>query len=1401
MYTPSSTYRIQFNKDFTFKNLLEQLPYLKSLGVGAIYASPVFAAVPGSNHGYDVTDASVFNPEIGTSEEFEEISRILKSENIGWIQDIVPNHMAFHPDNHWLMDVLEKGKQSAYAHYFDIDWEHPNFTGRLMVPVLGKKLEQAVSDGEIKLCWNNGGFFISYYDFHIPISGDSFHNLLDKYKNLEESFYVGQGIAKNEFKAESAFSGFGWSNSRERFQAIYETDNSFETLVENICKDVNNDKAQLRDLLNEQHYTLTHWQDVEDHLNYRRFFTINGLISLSMERNEVFEDYHQFIHEKVKEGKFQGLRIDHIDGLKAPSLYFEKLRAKMGEDVFIVVEKILEHHEELEKDWPIQGSSGYDFLAIVNNLFTNQSNYSSLSEFYKTFADIKQDPEELIHEKKKMILHQSFRGDWDNICQMIEQSGLVTFNDEVTPATIREAVGEFLICCPVYKLYSYQFPLTPEDETWVKEIIDKALEKSPYLKASLNALENIFTGKLADTSSQKDAALSIFLKCMQYSGPLMAKGVEDTSMYIWSAFIAHNEVGDAISASGISAEEFHRRMIDRKNHYPMSINATATHDTKRGEDARARLNVLSDLADEWMALAKQWAIHNKALKTIINEKPVPDSNEEYFIYQTIIGMLPADAAPDKTLLNRLEAYFQKSLREAKIHSNWNKPNEDYENAVNSFVRKLLSSDYPFRNQALTFVKLINSWGIINSLSQVVLKCTCPGIPDFYQGTELWDFSLVDPDNRRAVDYTHSKTLLSEIISQEKEKKTDYFSSLLKNKEDGRLKLWMTHKMMLERAAHPDLFIHADYIPLDVIGDARENILAFARTKSNIWYITVIPLHPAVLPQVKNNNTVNWGNTHIVLPAYAPRDWRIVWNNQHINHGNEIIVGHILQTDCPAVLKGVIPDTDRGSGILMHISSLPGRYGTGDLGEEAYKFVDFLQKAGQKYWQILPCTPVGGYFSPYSSTSAFAGNTNFIDPVFLYKKHLIEKLPEAIMESSTADFILASQIRTTLIGEAFRSYIKQNSPLLKARFERFCHTESYWLNDYALYSIFKDKFENRAWNEWTEEIRTRNEKSMTHYTEHYAADITRIKFGQFLFSWQFSKLKRYANARGIKIIGDMPIYVSYDSADVWANPALFDLDEDMKMRTVAGVPPDYFSENGQLWNMPIYNWDVLQKSSFIWWKNRIRKNLELCDLLRFDHFRAFASYWEVPAGETTAKNGQWVQGPGELFFSEMKKEFPHMPFIAEDLGDIDEDVYHLRDKFALPGMRVLQFAFGDNMPSSVHTPHMHSFNSVVYTGTHDNNTLKGWYKNEVSKAYKKQFKAYFNKKIDSSNISEEFIRSVYSSVARIAIVPMQDILNLDETARFNTPSQASGNWTWKLKSTDIKEEHSAVLKELVWVYGR
>ncbi|MBN1951878.1 MAG: 4-alpha-glucanotransferase [Bacteroidales bacterium] len=496
--------------------------------------------------------------------------------------------------------------------------------------------------------------------------------------------------------------------------------------------------------------------------------------------------------------------------------------------------------------------------------------------------------------------------------------------------------------------------------------------------------------------------------------------------------------------------------------------------------------------------------------------------------------------------------------------------------------------------------------------------------------------------------------------------------------------------------------------------------------------------------------------------------------------------------------------DRSAGILLHISSLPGRFSCGDFGPEAYKFARRLAQAGQKIWQILPLNPLDSSkgFSPYSPLSAFAGNTLLISPETLAETHYIEKIREkdSSKDGAFVDYNKALKQKEKYLREAFTSFEKKASLKTRTRFEIFCESEAHWLNDFALYISIRNKL-NTPWYAWPEKLRNRDPEAMMLEKKELVTEIRQEKFYQFLFSEQWHALKSYCHQQGIKIVGDIPIYTSHDSADVWANPEFFKLAADKSIGKSAGVPPDYFNANGQLWNMPVYDWKALEKTDFSWWIERLRKNLELYDIVRLDHFRGFSSYWEVDGNAENAIKGKWIKGPAEKFLDLVQDVFPEMPFIAEDLGDVDQPVFDLRDRYGLPGMRILQFAFEGDMPRSIFIPHNYTVNSIVYTGTHDNNTVKGWFNKELSKRGRKNASRYLARKLSPKNCHSQLIREAYRSVARLAIIPMQDVLGLGGKYRMNFPSTESGNWLWRMRRKEFKKKEVSKLKELCELFNR
>lgn len=1318
MFDPVSTYRIQFHKDFTFADFEQALPYLQKLGVRTIYASPIFKAVPGSIHGYDVTDPHEVNPEIGSLAQLRNISSRLQSMGMGWIQDIVPNHMAFHADNKWLMDVLKKGRNSKYAGYFDIDWSHPAFEGKFMVPILGKTLDETIALKELCVVTEGGRLKLKYFDTLLPLS-------------IEGENY---DIAS-----------------------------------------LNNDPFVLRELLDKQNYQLCHWQDTDTRINYRRFFTINGLISLNMQDDDVFRDYHSLIRELCEQNVFQGLRVDHVDGLADPEKYLDALREMLGPDKYIVVEKILERDEQLPTGWPIAGTTGYDFLADVNGLLSNNKGLKKLKKFYGDLSGSKRSYRDQLLDKKALIVDRHMQGDLDNLCRLFYSLDLVEEKTlkHFTPGDLKDVLRSFLVLCPVYAYYGNKLPLTPSEVKDISAIFEKIKKKDPKLTPLAKAIEAIFLSKHGDASEDYNArAIKFYQRCMQFTGPLMAKGGEDTAMYTYNSFIGHNDVGDTPGNKGLDIKDFHEKMLLRRENWPNALNATATHDTKRGEDARARLNVLTDLHEEWKETVKHWMRLNSSLK----QNGAPDINDEYFIYQAMLASHPVPGEQDDSFKKRFKAYILKALREAKTHSDWAKPNEEYESAVDSFIERLFEESTEFNREFRAFHEKIVDAGIINSLVQLVLKFSCPGVPDTYQGNELWDLSMVDPDNRRPVDYELRSGLLKESDSD-----ID-LTKLWDQRYSGQIKLWFTSQLLSLRCKASKAFTGGDYQPLKVSGKYKQHLIAFARMHTEQRYLIVLPLNIAQIAKEQECEVVeiDWKDTMVEIADNLPMQWTNMLTGGVLKTA-KISVKDIFKELPIAILEA--SGNGRSAGVLMPVFSLESKFGVGDFGPGLASFADFLQRSGQRYWQLLPLTPVNkeSAYSPYNSVSSMAGNILYISPEQLVAEGLLEEeqlKPFYLPHHEHVDYRLAKKNKRAICDIAYDNFCKGGKTKFAYAFKEFCKAEAHWLNDYALYVLLREEFGGKPWTEWPEPYKKRHENTLQQYRGKKEETINKVKWVQFMIAEQWRKARNYCNNKGIKIFGDLPFYVSYDSVDVWAHPELFCLDESGIMVGIAGVPPDYFSKTGQLWNMPTYNWKVMKDNNYEWWLRRLKKNLEMFDVLRLDHFRAFEAYWQVPAGEATAINGEWLKGPGMDFFNTVKEELG-LPFIAEDLGDHMDDVYRLREEIGLPGMKVLQFAWGENSAVSVDAPHNYPLNCVVYTGTHDNNTSLGWYKEEMGQQDCKRLEQYTGSSTSEKNIGPVMSRLAYASVANIAMLPIQDILGLDSDSRINIPGTATHNWRWRM----------------------
>ncbi|GAB3018063.1 malto-oligosyltrehalose synthase [Spirosoma pulveris] len=892
MKNPVSTYRIQFHKDFTFRDFEQIIPYLDQLGVRTLYASPIFEAVPGSLHGYDSVNPQRINPEIGTEAELQAISQQLSQRGMSWIQDIVPNHMAFDPHNLWLMDVLEKGQLSPYATFFDIDWQSPVHQGRLMVPFLGSPLDEVIDRNELTVDYREGKFVITYFDTSYPLHlrvyspilqaggaaiPDAVQALIDQLSLLEQ-FSDTDAYAHLSDTCQLTLAGLMAKNDKEAF-------------VRSCLRVVNENPSLIKQIVDWQDYRLCYHGETDQQINYRRFFTVNALICLNIQDPAVFDAVHQLPKALLDAGVFHGLRVDHIDGLQDPKRYLQRLRQLAGPEAYIVVEKILQNDEELPADWPVQGATGYAYLSMVNNLFTRTESEASFTRFYHALLGEKMAVRAELHDKKAYILYQHMNGELDNLYALFLDSNLLdtSVRASVPEDSLKTAIGEFLIQCPVYRYYGNQMPLSEEETTAVRTIFSRIRKHKPELAPAVGLLdEALLQNPPSAPADYQQRALRFYQRCMQFTGPLMAKGVEDTLMYTYTRFIGHDEVGDSPAYFGLTVEAFHQKMLDRQRQWPLALNATSTHDTKRGEDVRSRLNVLTDLTDEWIAAVQEWQQLNKALKSADTgsdtTSEAPDTNDEYFIYQTLVGAYPMPGNDSAALTSeeadfpdRLTEYLQKALREAKRNSTYDAPNEAYETATQTFAVELLDRNRPFWASFRQFHQRVADFGIINSLAQLVLKCMTSGVPDIYQGCEGWDLSLVDPDNRRPVDFVSRQQALSELL---KDASDTHWADLWASRYDARIKLWLAHTLLTERNRHPDLFALGEYLPLAVEGRYKRHVLAFARRQGEVWYVVAVPLGLARLCSAESTDVfgLDWQDTRISLPAEAPS----VWQHQLVN---------------------------------------------------------------------------------------------------------------------------------------------------------------------------------------------------------------------------------------------------------------------------------------------------------------------------------------------------------------------------------------------------------------------------------------------------------------------------------------------------------------------------------------
>ncbi len=876
MHIPASTYRVQLHKGFTFKHLLEIIDYLNELGITTIYAAPILRSTKGSLHGYDVTDPHNIDTEIGSIDDLRSISRKLKQKGMSWLQDIVPNHMAFDTANFRLMDVLERGPDSTYYNYFDINWDHPSpaLHQKLLVPFLGNDLKQCVQEKQIQLFFSDNGFQIRYFDTNYPLSIRAYGYLFsvvnsDNLRNIQIEW---RNVFHHPASRESCAV---WRNRKLKWiQSLTSKDRN---TMDEIVLTINSDSDMLMNLLDRQFYTLAHWKLTEREINYRRFFTINQLICLRMEDEAVFNEYHQFLHELFKEGLIQGVRIDHIDGLKDPAAYVQNLRALFGGSCYIIAEKILEAKETIPERWPLQGTSGYEFLAYVNRLLTDKKGARKLKEFYRTLVPELPAYKKLVIQNKRLILENYMGGEWDNLVEYFLK--LQLYEENVDREKIKNALGLFMISLPVYRIYPDKLPLEGDDLRIIQETFESVNQVGYPAKKELDFLYNLFVFPAPEKQSN---ILAFLQRVMQFTGPLTAKGVEDTTFYVYNPLISHDEVGDSPSKLGITTAEFHVHMLDRQQIARLSLNATATHDTKRGEDVRVRLNVLSELPDEWQTNVTRWLEMNQRFRCEVGGKTAPSINDEYFIYQSIVGGFPEDLTPNDSWIKRVQEYIIKVVREAKVNSNWESPDEAYEKACTEFIEKIINDEPQFLSTVLSMVQKIWIHANPHALAQVLIKITAPGIPDIYQGCELWDLSYVDPDNRRPVDYQIRKNYLNQIKKKEKNDVDELLSFLASHRNAGLEKLFVTWKALDFRKNNEQIFREGTYQPLHVKGS--ETFAAYARRLKDQWVLIIVPL--AIADEAREENDA-WGDSYIELPEQAPRHWKNIFTGKITEQGGQI----------------------------------------------------------------------------------------------------------------------------------------------------------------------------------------------------------------------------------------------------------------------------------------------------------------------------------------------------------------------------------------------------------------------------------------------------------------------------------------------------------------------------------
>jgi (1->4)-alpha-D-glucan 1-alpha-D-glucosylmutase len=805
---PSATYRLQFNRDFTFQQAGEILDYLRDLGISDVYASPLFQAGPQSTHGYDTCCFGKVNPNLGSADDFERLTSALNQRGLGLLLDLVPNHMSATLSNAWWLDVLENGRESPYARFFDIDWrpENPALCDKVLLPVLEDHYGKVLESGKLRLAFQGEKLVVAYHDRNFPV-------------NL------------------SAIAAMGIEDPAQ--------------LLEHLNGQPGNPRSfdKLDALLQRQHYRLAYWRVAPEEINYRRFFDVTEMVALKMESREVFEHTHQLVFEWLDSGKITGLRIDHPDGLWNPKEYLQRLQR--NNPPYVVVEKILSGDEQLPADWPADGTTGYDFLNRANGLFVDAANAAAFDGIYREFTGNCADFATIVRHSRKQVLERSFASELNSLTHRLKDiASLARSGRDLTFLELHRALEELVASFPVYRTYVTEN--STEISALDREVIQTAIklawqrEGMELHQAAFDFIERLLLMQLGPELDQSacKVAREFMMKFQQLTGPAMAKGLEDTAFYRFNRLVSLNEVGGEPARFGVSPEEFHAANALIVKHWPHTLLASATHDTKRGEDVRARLNVLSEMPVEWRETIARWSQLNRDKKTLAQNAPAPDANGEYLFYQTVVGAWVLGEENLPAFRTRVASFMLKAAKEAKVHTSWTEPNVAYEKALEQFVERVLAEENKiFLDDLRRFSQRVAFFGCFNSLSQTLLKITSPGVPDFYQGAELWDLNLVDPDNRLPVDYGTRQRLLSDLQTKFDgvgDAAGDFFSALLRDEAPGAMKLFLIWRALNFRATQRELFDSGDYSPLKAIGKHQTHVCAFERKWSDRAMVVIVP---------------------------------------------------------------------------------------------------------------------------------------------------------------------------------------------------------------------------------------------------------------------------------------------------------------------------------------------------------------------------------------------------------------------------------------------------------------------------------------------------------------------------------------------------------------------------------